>query len=181
MKENLDPEKVRYPLGNFDPPQHITPAVIKKWIHEIERLPVQLSAAVKNLTKKQLNTPYRDEGWTVRQVIHHLGDSHLNAYIRVKLALTEEHPTIKPYDQKAWAMLPDYELFAVKDSLKLLELLHRRWVVLLKTLKPVQWDRTFYHPESGTIIILKKSLGLYAWHGRHHLAQIKALISRKGW
>jgi len=135
---------------------------------------------VKNLNDKQLDTPYREGGWTVRQVVHHIGDSHLNSYVRLKLALTEEQPTIKPYEQQLWAELADYKLFPVQDSLKFIELLHRRWVILLKSMDNDQLERTFLHPESG-VIVLKKNIGVYAWHGRHHLAQIKALIERKGW
>ncbi len=176
----MDLEKLKYPIGHFKSPEHIHPDIVKKWIKEIEGLPVQLNAAVKNLSKQQLDTPYRDGGWTVRQVVHHIADSHINSYIRLKLALTEEHPTIKPYDQKLWAELADYSLFPVKDSLKFIELLHKHWVILLKSLNEDQLNRTFFHPESG-IIMIKKNIGLYAWHGRHHLAQIQALKQRENW
>ena len=176
----MELEKLKYPIGHFKSPEHINLDTVKKWIQEIEELPSQLSAVVANLSEAQLDTPYRDGGWTVRQIVHHIGDSHLNSYVRLKLALTEKQPTIKPYDQALWAELPDYTLFPVKDSLTFIELLHRRWVILLKSLDQDQLDLTFLHPESG-IIILKKNIGLYAWHGRHHLAQIKALIQRKHW
>jgi hypothetical protein len=176
----MDLDKLKYPIGHYKSPEKADPGTVKKWIKEIERLPVQLNAVVKGLSKQQLDTPYREGGWTVRQVIHHLGDSHLNSYVRLKLTLTEDHPTIKPYDQKLWSELPDYSLFPVKDSLKFIELLHKRWVILLRSLNEDQLDRTMFHPESG-IIVLKKNIGLYAWHGRHHLAQIKALKRRENW
>ncbi len=176
----MELEKLKYPIGHFKSPQQIDLNTVKKWIQEIEELPSQLSAVVKNLSEAQLDTPYRDGGWTVRQIVHHIGDSHLNSYVRLKLALTEEQPTIKPYDQDLWAKLPDYSLFPVKDSLKFIELLYKRWVILLKALDKNQIERTFIHPESG-IVVLKKNIGMYAWHGQHHLAQIKALRQRKSW
>jgi hypothetical protein len=180
MNDNKELELLKYPIGHFKSPENINLDTVKNWIKEIEELPVQLKGVVEKLSEQQLDTPYREGGWTIRQIVHHLGDSHLNSYIRLKLALTEERPTIKPYDQDLWAKLPDYMLFPVKDSLTFIEVLHKRWVILLKTLDKDQIERTFFHPESG-VVVLKKNIGIYAWHGRHHLAQIKALIQREGW
>jgi hypothetical protein len=151
-----------------------------EWLGEIEATPARLRAAVEGLTEAQLETPYRPGGWTVRQVVHHFADSHLNAYIRFRLALTEKAPTIKPYDQELWAQLPDARTAPVEISLKLLETLHARWVMLLKTLKPEDFARALMHPELGRVT-LEKYLAMYAWHGRHHVAHINGLRERSGW
>jgi hypothetical protein len=143
-------------------------------------LPAQLRATVNGWTDEQLDTPYRPDGWTVRQVIHHLPDSHINSYVRYRLALTESQPTIKPYDEDAWAHLPDAQSAPVDLSLALLDALHRRWVVLLRSLKAEEWACTFQHPENGTVR-LDMTLLIYAWHGRHHLAHITRLRDRMGW
>jgi len=180
MTDSIDLEKQKYPIGHYKPPEKVDLDTVKKWIEEIEELPVQLKSVVEKLSEQQLDTPYRQGGWTVKQIVHHLGDSHLNSYVRLKLALTEKQPAIKPYDQDLWAKLPDYILFPVKDSLLFLEMLHKRWVILLKAMDKEQIERTFLHPESG-VVVLKKNVGMYAWHGRHHLAQIKALVQRKNW
>ena len=138
-------------------------------------------AAVAGLAAGQLDTPYREGGWTVRQVVHHLPDSHLNAYTRMKLALTEEEPTIKPYEEARWAELPDARGGDIEPSLRLLESLHQRWLMLLRDLKPADFDRQFRHPEHGRIFKLSETLALYAWHGRHHVAHISALRQRMRW
>lgn len=169
----------RYPIGKFQYNGEPTEEVINKWIKEISDLPSLLKAAVKNLTDDQLDTPYRSDGWTVRQVVHHLPDSHMNAYCRFKLALTEEKPVIKPYLEGEWAGFPDYSL-PIGVSLSLLEAIHERLVCLLKSLTPEELQRTFVHPESGEVSV-GKNIGMYAWHGKHHLSHITSLSHRKGW
>jgi hypothetical protein len=171
---------LRYPIGkfHFDGPPNKEQR--KKFIDEIAQTPANLRAAVKGLSDQQLDTPYRPDGWTVRQVAHHVPDSHLNAYVRFKLALTEAQPTIKPYAEDLWAQLPDTPATPVDVSLTLLDSLHNRWVHLLSSLKPEDWKRSFRHPELG-LVSLEKNLALYAWHGRHHVAHIASLRQRSGW
>ncbi|MCP1156818.1 YfiT family bacillithiol transferase [Bacillus infantis] len=170
---------LRYPIGNFQYDGEITNSVTRDWIYEIEILPRLLRDAVKDLDDEQLDTPYRSGGWTVRQVIHHLADSHMNAYVRFKLALTEKTPVIKPYDETNWAELSDYKL-PIDISLSLLEALHERWTGLLRSLIPADMEKTFIHPDSGEVTV-GKNIGIYAWHGRHHLAHITSLCNREGW
>ncbi|MFP5108652.1 YfiT family bacillithiol transferase [Neobacillus sp. C211] len=170
---------MKYPIGKFQFDGDITKSVTKDWINEIEELPSLLRDAVKDLDNEQLDTPYRSGGWTLRQVIHHLADSHMNAYVRFKLALTEEKPVIKPYDETKWAELSDYKL-PIDISLSLLEALHKRWTNLLRSLSPADMKKTFIHPDSGEVSV-GKNIGIYAWHGRHHLAHITSLCSRKSW
>lgn len=169
----------RYPIGPFVPPEHLTEEVISSWINEIKEWPAQLRQAVAYLTDEQLDTPYREGGWTIRQVVHHTADSHMNAFIRFKLALTETAPVIKPYNEAAWANLPDSGL-PVEESLMLLDALHKRWGVLLSSLSTADLEKTFIHPDSGTVTV-GENIGMYAWHGRHHLAHITSLCERKGW
>jgi hypothetical protein len=171
----------RYPIGRFNYGGAADSQSREHWIAEIGSAPGYLRAAVAGLNSTQLDTPYRENGWTVRQVVHHVPDSHLNAYIRIKLALTEEEPTIKPYDEARWAELPDVPATPIETSLTLLECLHRRWVLLLRELKPADFERRFHHPEQGRSIGLNEMLAMYAWHGRHHAAQITTLRSRMGW
>jgi hypothetical protein len=152
----------------------------RQWISEIAACPVKLRGAVAGLTAQQLDTPYRPGGWTVRQVVHHVPDSHLNAYVRFKLALTEDSPTIKPYDEAAWAKLPDTAATPIEVSLQLLESLHARWVRLLEAMTEADFAREFHHPESGTMS-LDTYLSGYEWHCRHHVAHIARLRSRMGW
>jgi len=171
---------LRYPIGKFHYEGTPTEDQKKKYLDEIEQAPAKLRAAVEGLSDQQLNTPYRPDGWTVRQLTHHVPDSHLNAYIRFKLALTEEEPTIKPYAEDRWAQLADTPATPVEVSLTLLDSLHARWIRLLRSLKPEDWKRTFRHPELG-LMPLEKNLALYAWHGRHHVAHITALRGRSGW
>lgn len=173
-------DDLRYPLGGFAPPDTLTPTQVNTWIDEIAALPAALRHTVTPLTESQLDTPYRPGGWTLRQVVHHLPDSHLNSLIRFKWALTEDRPTIKAYDEKGWAALPDYRAVPIAHSLDLLETLHVRWVGLLHSLSWAQWQREFVHPESGPVS-LAETVGAYAWHGRHHLAHIERLIEREGW
>ncbi|MBD8068822.1 YfiT family bacillithiol transferase [Bacillus sp. PS06] len=169
----------RYPIGTFEFEGEITNGVINDWIDQIEELPKLLREAVKELNNEQLDTPYRSGGWTVRQVIHHISDSHMNAYVRFKLALTEENPVIKPYDEGKWAELSDYTM-PIDLSLSLLEALHSRLTNLLRSLNIEDTKKTFIHPDSGEVSI-GLNIGIYAWHGRHHLAHITSLIKHKGW
>jgi len=170
----------RYPIGPFRFVED-GPGKRQQWIAEIALAPAQLRAAVAGLTAAQLDTRYRDNGWTVRQVVHHLPDSHLNAYTRIKLALTEEEPTIKPYEEARWAELPDARGGEIEPSLSLLESLHQRWLLLLRPLAPADFERRYRHPEHGRIFGLNEVLALYAWHGRHHVAHITSLRRRMGW
>ena len=171
----------RYPIGPFTAPATVTSDAIERWIGEIERLPTAFRAAVEPLTEAQLDTPYRPGGWTVRQLVHHVPDSHLSSYVRCKWTLTENRPTIKAYDEKLWAELPDSRDTPVAVSLALLESLHTRWVVLLRSLTPADREREFIHPETGSALSLNTIIALYAWHGRHHLAHITSLVARQGW
>jgi DinB family protein len=170
----------RYPIGKFHYAGPPTDDQKQKFIADIAQAPANLRAAVQGLSNQQLDTPYRPEGWTVRQLAHHVPDSHLNAYVRFKLALTEEAPTIKPYFEDRWAQLADTPNTPVEVSLTLLDSLHARWVQLLHSLRPEDWKRTFRHPELGEVS-LEKNLALYSWHGRHHVAHITALRDRSGW
>jgi uncharacterized damage-inducible protein DinB len=170
----------RYPVGRFEPPAEVTEADREMFIRQIEEAPARLREAVAGLTLEELNTPYREGGWTVRQVVHHVPDSHMNSYVRFRLALTENEPTIKPYMENLWAELPDARNAPIDLSLGLLESLHKRWVTLLRSITPEQWKRQFRHPELG-VVSLEKNLALYAWHGRHHVAHITSLRERMGW
>ena len=174
------PDSLRYPIGRFDAPEAVTPADLSRWITDLEVLPTRLASAIAGLTEAQLDTPYRPGGWTVRQVVHHVADSHTNAYVRFKLALTEEAPTIRPYDEGAWADLGDVRAFPVALSVAFLSLLHQRWCTLLRSLERSALERTYVHPQSG-VTSLAFALGQYAWHGRHHLAHVTRLAEREGW
>jgi hypothetical protein len=173
-------EQLRYPIGKFDTTKPMTDEEVEQYILSMAGLPDRLRLAVAEMTQQQLNTPYREGGWTVRQVVHHLPDSHMNGYIRQKLALTEDIPTIRTYNQEEWAELPDSLNGAVEISLALLAAVHQRWVLLLKSLQPEQLSRKFIHPVNGEQRI-REHIGLYAWHGEHHLAHIMELKKRKGW
>ena len=170
----------RFPIGKFHFDGPPTPDQRAQLIATIEQAPAALRAAVQGLSPQQLDTPYRDGGWTVRQVTHHVPDSHLNAYIRFKLALTEDEPTIKPYAEDRWAQLADTQSTPVDVSLAMLGSLHTRWIQLLRSLQPEDWKRTFRHPESG-VVSLERNLATYAWHGKHHVAHITELRKRMGW
>jgi len=171
---------LRYPLGKFSYDGPLTDAQRQEALDNIAQTPAKLRAAVKGLSDAQLETPYRPGGWSVRQVVHHVPDSHLNSYVRFKLALTEQEPTIKPYAEDRWAELADTKATPIEVSLTLLDSLHERWVRLLGSLSPADWKRTFRHPELGPMT-LEKNLALYAWHGRHHVAHITSLRVREGW
>ncbi|MEK0317890.1 YfiT family bacillithiol transferase [Cohnella sp. 56] len=173
-------EDLRYPIGKFAFEGDISTAQRRLWMQEVAALPGELSETVRGLGEAQLDTPYRDGGWTVRQVVHHVADSHMNSLMRFKLALTEERPAIKPYEEQLWAELADSRLMPVEASLALISALHARWTVLLDAMTDEQFAREFYHPGSGEHVRLDRCLGMYAWHGRHHTAHIAALRERAG-
>lgn len=170
----------RYPIGKFKFDGTTGEAQRKQFIEDIAHAPAALRSAVKNLAAKQIEQPYRDGGWTVRQVVHHVPESHMNAYVRFKLALTEDEPTIKPYMEDRWAATGDVQSTPLDVSLTMLDSLHDRWVRLLRTMKPEDWKRTFRHPELG-LVSLDRNLALYAWHGKHHVAHITELRKRMAW
>jgi uncharacterized damage-inducible protein DinB len=171
---------LRYPIGPFKRDGITGSEEIQRAIDEIAEAPARFRAAVEGLTPDQLDTPYRPGGWTVRQVVHHVPDSHLNSYCRFKLALTEDEPTIRAYHEDRWAELEEARTAPVEVSLALLESLHRRWVLMLKSLAPADFQRTFRHPEIG-VVSLAQNVCLYAWHGRHHAVHITSLRERMGW
>ena len=173
-------ETLRYPIGRFAPPRSISFERIQEAIGAIEACPAELRAAVRDLDETQLGTPYREGGWTVRQVVHHLPDSHMNAYTRMRLTVTENHPAIKSYAEALWAELADARDAPVEWSLTLLDSLHSRWAMFLRSLKEEQFRRPLYHPESGDTSADVITL-LYEWHGRHHVAHITSLRKRNGW
>jgi uncharacterized damage-inducible protein DinB len=170
----------RFPVGTFQFNPDVTPEIRRASIAAIRDTPAALRAAVRGLDEAQLNTPYRDGGWTVRQVVHHVPESHMNAYTRFKLALTEDNPTIKPYNEDAWAKLPDVARAPIETSLALLDALHERWVILLEAVNPAGFERPLVHPDMGPMP-LDRLLQMYAWHGRHHVAHITTLRARQGW
>lgn len=171
---------LRYPIGDFHYPESVSPVEIPGMIEVIEHFPVRLRKLVEGFSKEQLDTPYRPEGWTVRQVVHHCGDSHTNSLIRFRLGLTEDHPTIKPYFEDRWANLPDYQ-DDVAVSLKLIEAVHGRWVSMLRNMSAADFERTLFHPESHRVFRLDALLALYAWHCEHHFQHIYRLAEREGW
>ena len=173
-------EDLRHPIGRFSFQPPSTAEQRRKWIAEIAEAPAQLRAAIEGLNEEQLNTPYRDGGWTVRQVVHHVPESHMNSYMRFKLALTEHEPTITPYDEAAWAETADVRETPIEVSLALLENLHKRWVILLNSLNDADFQKQFRHPALG-VVPLDKNLALYAWHGKHHVAHITSLRERRQW
>jgi hypothetical protein len=173
-------EDLRFPIGKFSFEGELTAENRQKCLDEIAATPKKMRAAVQGLNAQQLDTPYRPEGWTVRQVLHHVPDSHMNAFTRFKLALTEDEPTIKPYNEAEWAKLGDVPGTPIEVSLSLLDSLHERWMVLLKSIKPEDLKRKFRHPELG-LMNLERTLAMYSWHGRHHVAHITSLRDRMGW
>jgi hypothetical protein len=173
-------EDLRYPIGKFTPPIELKKELRDKFIDTITRLPHDMRNAVNGLTEEQLDAPYRDGGWTLRQVVHHVADSHVNAYIRFKLTLTEVNPTIKPYIEQRWAELPDSKE-PVELSLKILEAIHPRWVVVLNHISDEEMNFTFIHPEKNSSMTLFKTMALYAWHSEHHLNHILQLRKRMKW
>jgi hypothetical protein len=176
----MDLEQLRYPLGRFTEAIPLTAAGRSAAIAQLAALPAEVRSAVDGLADAQLDTPYRPGGWTVRQLVHHLADSHMNALIRIKLALTEENPVIKPYDENAWATLPDARL-PVDGSLAILNGVHEHWATTCSSLTEEQWVRTFVHPELGKVLSLEYHAQMYAWHCVHHVAHITRLRTREGW
>ena len=173
-------DDLRYPVGKLTYDNDITPGKRTAWIRQIAETPAAMRSALLGLTDTQLDTPYRPGGWSLRQVAHHVPDSHMNAFIRFKLALTEDNPTIKPYNEAEWAKLADVKLTPIETSLVMLDAVHRRWVVLLEALRPEDFARPLTHPENGPMTI-DKLLQMYAWHGRHHVAHITSLRGREHW
>jgi hypothetical protein len=171
----IDP--LQYPIGKFSVPVSYTNEDIQGWINDIKELPGKLRQVIISLNETQLDTPYRPGGWTIRQVVHHFADSHMNSLVRFKWALTEDGPVIKAYNEKGWAMQADHKL-PVEPSLKMLEGIHQHLVALFESFTEDQWDRYFVHPETGTQITLKRNLALYAWHSKHHMAHITNAIAR---
>jgi len=177
----IDLQNHQYPIGSYNTPGEILAQDTDRHIAEIEGLPLKLRATVSGLSDQKLDTPYREGGWTVRQVVHHLPDSHLNSYMRFKLALTEDNPTIRPYMENLWAELPEARSGSLEMSLDLLAALHIRWVASLRKLTPDDLAKSFVHPETGAEVTLRENICHYAWHGNHHLAQIESLKVRNGW
>ncbi len=173
-------EELKYPIGKYQP-QPFSAKQLEQWITDIKYLPNHLENAVINMDEHQLETPYRPDGWTVKQLVHHVADSHMNAYIRFKLGLTENNPTIKPYEEGEWALLNDSKIIPINVSLTLLFALHARWVAVLENIKEDEWNRTVFHPEQKKEITLWHLLGMYAWHSLHHTAHITALRQRMNW
>lgn len=173
----MDLEQKRYPVGRFTPASELTHTSIAECIQTIEEFPGKLRAMVEPLPEVQLSSRYRQDGWTIRQVVHHVVDSHLNSYVRFKWVLTEDHPTIKTYHQENWAELPDAVEGPVAMSLDFLEALHRRWVYMLRSIRDEDWKRTFYHPEMQKSFDLRWLIGMYDWHCRHHLAHVELAIN----
>ncbi|MEP6550034.1 MAG: YfiT family bacillithiol transferase [Gemmatimonadales bacterium] len=180
MATTVQEPDLRYPVGKFSWDAPISEADHPKLIAAIAETPAALRSAVKGLSREQLDTQYRPGGWTVKQVVHHVPDSHMNAYTRFKLALTEDVPTIKTYEEAAWAELPDSQKVPIEVSLDLLDALHLRWLALLRSMDQAEFKRQLRHPEHGRVLSLEQMLGLYAWHGRHHVAHITSLRKREG-
>jgi hypothetical protein len=176
----MDTPDLRYPVGEFRFPESVSAQELAVFLDQIAETPARMRAAIDGLSDSQLDTPYRTGGWTVRQLAHHVPDSHINSYTRFRLALTEDNPVIKPYEEARWAELSDARTMPVEPSLRLLESLHARWVPLLRSLSHTDWKRTFRHPELGPVR-LEQNAALYAWHGRHHVAHITSLRERMGW
>ena len=172
---------LQYPIGRARLPEVITEERLRQATDDIATYPQRLAAAVENMTASQLDTPYRPGGWTVRQVVHHVSESHMNGFVRCKWALTEDAPVIKVYQEKHWSELPDDTTAPVALGLSLLQALHQKWSFLYQTLTEEQWERTYFHPEDNQFFTVKQSACVYQWHGNHHLAHITGLKERKGW
>lgn len=176
-----DSEKSRYPIGRFVLPEHFNPDQRRPWLQAIAALPSWLDVVVQNLDAAQLEVPYRDGGWNTNEVIHHLADSHMNAFIRLKLALTEDQPVVKPYEEARWAVTEETRSVPVNISITLLHALHRRWTDLLERIPDEAWERCYFHPESQRLVPVWEMTAMYAWHGRHHMEQIRTLRRNEGW
>lgn len=169
----------KYPIGKFQRPEQISEDTLRLWIKSLEELPGRLKALVSDVSDEMLDRQYRPGSWTVREIIHHIPDSHMNGYIRVKLALTEDNPAIKPYDENGWTRLADVQSVDINVSLDLLKNVHTRWVALAKSLNTAELRRTFYHPENKVSVSVAEQIGLYAWHGEHHLAHVREALETK--
>lgn len=180
MKNN-NLEQLKYPIGHFQVPKQITAKHLEEWITVLEQLPQRLDAMVRELSPEQLEMQYRPGGWTVRQVVHHIADSHHNSYTRFKWALTEEQPVIKAYDEKEWANLFDGRTAPISLSLDYIKVLHAKMVYLLKGLSPEALNKIYIHPSGNTAVSVKENIGRYAWHSEHHYAHISNLLKREGW
>lgn len=174
--EELNP--LQYPIGKFSAPEIITPELRAEWIEIISDLPGQLADLLANVDESLLEKPYRPGGWSARKVIHHLYDSHINSYIRFKMALTEDNPTIKPYDENTWAEMPDGNEAPIQWSIEGIKYIHLRWVYLMKTMQESDWSKTYLHPERGISYRLDRVLGIYAWHCVHHLKHVESVLGR---
>lgn len=181
MEQAITPEHIIYPIGKYTTPDEYNPEMQNDWISIIEAAPSWLDPCIENLDEEQLKTPYRPGGWSITQIIHHLADSHMNAYIRLKLALTEDNPIVKPYMEALWGELPDNDIVPANVSITLLHALHRRWGATLRNMAPQDWERTFYHPEQDRNIPVWELADIYSWHSRHHMEQIRGLRSRMNW
>lgn len=173
-------QQLRYPIGTFQKPLEISQELLTGWITDIEILPKLLRQAVEGLSQEQLSLPYRPDGWTIRQTVNHVADSHANAFIRFKLALTEDKPIIKPYEEQLWAELEDGKNAPIEWSLTMLEVMHKRWVMLLESMTDEQFSKQFMHPETMHLNALRMITGMYSWHGKHHTAHILELRKRMG-
>lgn len=176
----MDIDQLKYPIGKYNVPEEITSEHIEKWISNIEQFPVKLKKLVENLSYDELDYHYRPDGWSVKQVVHHLADSHMNSFMRFKLIMTEDNPTIKPYDEAAWAKTADANNEEIGESMEIIEGLHNRWIMLLRSLKPDDFERTYFHPEDNESHTMKWMLGLYNWHCRHHLSHIDQALKCEG-
>jgi len=174
-------EELKYPIGKFVAPEKYTTTILSGFVKSIETLPERLKKEVLHLNNEQLNTPYRENGWTIIQVVTHLADSHINALIRVKFALTEVSPKIMPYKEQLWAELPDSNIQSLVPALQILEGVHARWTILLNSLKEHEWNKAYFHPEKAKLVTLQESTASYAWHGNHHLAHIAGVKRRINW
>ena len=179
--EDIDINKLQYPIGHFIYPDQVTQGIVSKWIRILEELPVTLENLVKHLSDEQLETPYRPGGWTVRQLVHHIADSHHHSYTRFKWALTEDEPLIKAYEEKEWSSLFDAKTAPIELSLFYLKALHAKMVFLLCGLSSEDLDKCYVHPDGNTKVTVKENIGKYAWHSQHHCAHIQGLLGRKEW
>ena len=177
----MNEDQIKYPIGKFQMPGEMTEDMLVKWILDIAAFPDRIRSEVQHLGDEQLDTPYRPDGWTIRQVVHHFADSHMNSLTRLKLALTEDSPTIKPYFEARWAELPDSQTMPVEPSLKMIEGIHERWAALLRSLSEDQYKRVFIHPEHGRVFRVDQNAAIYAWHCKHHVAHIAVTKTRLNW
>jgi len=179
--ENIDIKKLQYPIGHFEYPGQVTKEIVSRWIQVLEELPANLESLVMHLSDEQLETPYRPDGWTVRQLVHHIADSHHHSYTRFKWALTENNPMIKAYEEKNWSSLFDAKTAPIELSLSYLKALHAKIVFLLKGLTTEDLERYYIHPDGNEKVSVKENIGKYAWHSQHHCAHIQGLLTRKNW